>query len=200
MTIDWILLFASALVLWLPASLLYPVEARERLSEHFGSRYRVPSIFLTWQHWLDAVRGFGGAYFLVNYAVSYTNGGGERGGFYETFAVHAAVLAIAVVLQTVHYRRVVYCVAPIAFLIGVTFALSDWQAALFASVFGLLALKLGNLEVKFPLMAVLLGISGYFISGKDLHLILNCVLLVFPLVLVYIAQTTFVIYTRQLVK
>lgn len=197
MEINWIISIAAVILLWIPASVLYSAEARDLLSEHRGSRIRPAAIFATWQHWLDGLRGGAGSFFLIHEGVVFVPG---EELYFQVFTIHAVILTVAVALQTLQYRTVFYCIAPIGFVIGLTFAVSDWQAAAFATVFGLLMLKVGSLELKLFVMAGLLGVVGYFVSWPDIYLILNCGLLIWPLVLTYVSRNTFVIYSRGLVR
>lgn len=195
--IDWIVLIMVAVVLWLPATLLYPAEAKDRLARTFSARFRPEYMAGTWQHWLDLARAFLGTHFLVTEGVNFVPGDSGQGYWNQDLILIGGVLAAAVVLQTVHFRKSFYFTAPIFFIWGLTLGLYGWLPAVFAIVFSTIMARLfDHVELKLPLMAALLGVVGYLVSGLSLKLIMAVGLVVLPMLVAFGCMRHLVCYSR----
>lgn len=197
MLIDWFLFLGSLVILWVPASLLYPAGARQRLSDYRSSRFRIERMLVTWQHWIDLVRGFGGAFLLTRVAVVPDPAVDE--GLLLHLAVTGVVLTLAVAAQTLQRSETFYATAPVFYIWGVAFALVDWVPVLFSLVFSaILSRMVNHVEMNFPVMAGLLGVVGFLYGGFSFELALACVLIILPLVLAYATMQSMVCYSREL--
>lgn len=197
METDWILLAASIVILWLPATLLYPASGKDWLAQSHSARFKVERMLATWQHWFDFVRALGGTFFLTIAAESIT--AGDAGGDHLGFIFVGGILAIAVAFQTIQYRNGYYFTAPVFFLWGMTFILVEWPLATFAILFSVILARLANhVELKLPLMAGLLGVAGYMMDGLSLNLIMTAGLVVLPVVIAFASMHHLVCYSRDL--
>lgn len=201
MQINWFILAGAAVLLFVPASWIYPASARERLASWHSARFRLEAMLGTWQHWLDLARAFGGTFLLVNAAVLVEPMIAEKSDRYLALLLTWGTLALGVFFQTAHRKGTFYFTAPVFFLWGATLALVDWVPALFAIVFSAaLARMLNHVELKLPMMAGLLGVVGYLVSGLSLTLILTAGLIVFPMVIAFACMSHLVCYTRDLAE
>lgn len=197
--IDWFILIAVSVVLFLPAPLLYPASVKDHLVHARVSRFRLEKMVMHWQHWFDLGRAFIATHFLVNQAVGYIPTGMESQYLYQDLWLIAAVLALAIVFQTIHFRKFFYFTAPVFFLWGVTLAFYGWLPALFAIVFSALIARLGNhIELKLPLMAGLLAVTGYLIFGFSPKLVVASALIVLPMILALCSMRHLVCYGREI--
>lgn len=198
MHIDWVFFLGALVLLLMPAGLVYPDVAKQRLPGYRSSRFRLERLALTWQHWLDLVRAFAGAHVLTKIAV--VPDPAAEDSLLLHLAVTGVVLTLAVGAQTVQRgARAFYATAPVFFLWGIIFALVDWVPALFAVAFSaVLARMVNHVEMNFPVLAALLGIAGFLHSGFSFGLALACVLALFPLVLAYATMQPMVCYSREL--
>lgn len=199
MQIDWMFLGVSLLALLTPAAWIYPRSAKDRLANMTSTRFRVERMFGAWQHWFDLVRSLGGSFLLLHLAFP-VNGAGER--FLEhpyDIGVIGGILVLAVLLQTVQRRGMFYFTAPVFFLWGMTIVIVDWVPAVFAIVFSVvLARLIDSVELKLALMAGLLGIAGYLVSGLTLMLVVGCVLVLLPVLVALVAMDHLVVFTPDL--
>lgn len=194
--IDWVLLICASVVLLIPATLFYPPAGKDRLVHSHNARFRIEQIMSTWQHWLDLIRAFAGTYVLTELAVSY-RAVDDVSYFHQDKLLIGGILTAAVLLQTVHFRRFFYFTAPVLFLWGMTLAFASPIPALFAILFSAIIARLGDhVELKLPMMAGLLGVAGYLLDGLSPMLILNCALIVLPMLVAYCSMQNLVCYTR----
>ena len=197
MIVEWPLLFAAVGILVAPVTWIYSAAARNRLGTYRDPHFRLERMLATWQHWFDLARAAGGTYLLLNKALLVE--AESESGLYLKLGVVGGILALALVAQTVHYRRFFYFTAPVFFVWGISVALVDWIPVVFAIVFSaLLARLLNHVDVKLPLFAGLLGVAGYLYGGFSFTLLLACVLPLIPLLLAYASMNTIVCYSRDL--
>lgn len=200
MQIDWPILIGASLLLFFPASWIYPAAAKERLSTYQSGRFRFGRMLGTWQHWFDLIRACAGTYLLVEFAVLIdTEFVVEPSEKYLRWGLIGVILTLAVIRQTVQHRQVFYFTAPVFYLWGITIALMDPFPAAFSIIFSsLFARSLDHVELKLPTMAVLLGVSVYLISGFSFLLALNVFLIVLPLFIAVASMGHLVCYVRGL--
>jgi hypothetical protein len=178
-----IIFFLSLALLFLPGSLLYSAATRERLSEKTSSRFRLLEMSLTWQNWFDLGRAYLAGAALMGSSVL-QGVGATRPGF--EWMIAGTIFAVAVVLQTIHYRGSFYFSAPVFFVWGVTLALVDPIPALFAIIFSTIFTRMvDHIDLKFPLLAMVLGVAGYLTEGFSLQLAVACVIVPIPLIVAY---------------
>ncbi len=185
MEIIWIYLIISILLLWIPAPFFYPESAKERMiSNVYGFDFTLLNYMGCWQNWLDGIRAFAGAYCLINLAI-FPDPDVEHAD-YLVMGTKAAILGIAIVLQTVHWHRIFFFHAPVVFIWGVTVVLSGWLLGVYAIVAAICASVMSNsLELKFWITAGVLAIFGYMLGHSLLPLALNVAVVIVPLALVY---------------
>jgi len=185
MEINWTYFVIAILLLWIPAPFFYPADAKERfVSNVYGFDYNLFNYLGAWQNWLDGLRGFAGAFCLFHLALFPDDN--VENTHYWMLGLQAGVLGVAVVLQTIHKNRIVFFLAPMFFLWGITFVLSDWVLAIYAIVAGLCASVMSNsLDLKLWITAGVLAVFGYLLDGINAHVFLNVALVVVPLTLVY---------------
>ncbi len=185
MEINWTYLVIALLLLWIPAAFFYPADSKERfVSNVYGFDYNLFNYIGAWQNWLDGLRAFAGAFCLIHLAI-FPDDSVENTEQWM-LGLKAAVLGIAVVLQTVHKNRIFFFLTPMFYLWGVTFVLSDWVLAVYAIVAGLCASVMSNsLDLKLWITAGVLAVFGYLLHGINPNVFLNVVLVVIPLALVY---------------
>ncbi len=185
MEINWIYFVIAILLLWIPAPFFYPAEAKERLvSNVYAFDYNLFNYLGAWQNWLDGVRAFAGTFCLVHLALMPVEGD-EPARLWAT-GLLAAILVIAMLLQTVHKNRIVFFVAPVFFLWGITLVLSDWLLGVYAIAAGLTASVMSNsLDLKLWITAGVLAVFGYLLEGAESLIMINVGLIMIPIALAY---------------
>ena len=180
---------AAVLLLGFPSILLYPAKTRKWL---FSSRttvdFSIRNSALTWQNWMDLVRGWGGAFLIHHHAFGVDPEVSDAG--LTLWIWKGGVFAGLLFMQTlVWHRRRICFVAPAFLVAGMSFVLSDPLAVFYALVAAaLLAAISENIEWFFALSAGVLSMLGYFWVGLNLALILNCGILFFPLLLTFLGR------------
>lgn len=198
MEIHWPYLCTALVLLFTPSTVFYSGAARERLSLLQDQRFPLENMLVSWQNWLDFTRAAGGAYLLTHLAALPGEGIGQGRLLY--FAVIGVALTLVIVVQTAHHHKGLYFTAPVFFLWGIMAVLVAPIAVAFAAVFSsVLARMLDHVELKFPIMAVLVVTTGYLMGEIDFYLLLAGVLAALPLVLSYAADGMLVCYNRALV-
>lgn len=197
MEMEWMFLAASTVILWLPATWLYPASGKDWLADTHRARFRLERMLETWQHWFDLIRALGGTFFLTTAVVGIT-GEVVEGDHWEPIAI-GGILAAGVAFQTVHYRKDFYFTAPIFYLWGITLILVDWPVAVFSILFSAVLGRLADqVELKLLLMGGLVGVAGYLISGFRLNLVIVALLAVLPVIIAVGSQKHLVSYSRDL--
>ncbi len=189
-------LLGAIILLWTPGYLFFTARIRDRVLDTHGSNgLRLQRIAMTWQHWMDGVRGFAGAYLLYNHAFLLERA--LRDAFLWEFGSLTAILAVAVVIQVIYYHRHVYCLSPIFFLLGILFALFTWWIIIHGIIAGLVFGRLANTsEAFFTIVAVVIAVLGYFIEDFQLEMGLVCALLLLPIVVSLLAKENLVVALR----
>jgi hypothetical protein len=194
--VNWLVILASGSVLFLPASLLYSSETKDYLAHSRSAHFRLEHLFLTWQHWFDFGRAYLATYFLIEYGCSFVGTESGMSYWYQDWLLIAAMLGVAVSLQTIQFREFFYFIAPIFFIWGMALALCDWLPVSFAIVFSSVVARLADhVELKLPLMAAILVVSGYLLSGLEPQLILGAALVVWPTLLALCSMRHLVCYS-----
>jgi hypothetical protein len=136
-----------------------------------------------WQNWIDFARAAIGVYLLTQVAL--TADPKQPDSEFKVLALQAAILGAVLLAQTVRWIRKVQLLAPVFYLCGLTLILGGWpplQGAFAVAVGWLFAIGGKNLTYQLPAMAVALAAAGY-VLGRDLLLMLNCALILFPPIL-----------------
>lgn len=183
---SWPIFIAAVLVLVFPITLFLSAFTKDRLAEPHNQRFRLEKGLLVWQNWLDLLRSFAGFYLLAQLAGEMELQIQDEAIPHLEAIVLTTVALPGIVTQTVHHRQRFYCLAPVFYLWGLTLVFSHWIPALFALVFGSMTARLfDHVEMKFPVTAGLLALTGYLTGHFNLLLVINCALLMVPLVLSY---------------
>lgn len=180
--VSWPAFIGALLLLWFLPSFWIRSDVKRSLSQkRTASEFELLRAFMAWQNWADLLRAFAGCYLLYHYVFDV-----PEGREWEVFGWRAAILFIALLLQTVrrHHQRF-YFLAPIFFVWGITFFLSDPILAIYGIAAGTFAAMVVNLEWYLPVMAVVLAGVGYLLSGIEISILLNAVLVVFPLIVTF---------------
>jgi len=194
--INWFIILMSAVALFTPATLLYPASVKDCLVQSHSARFRLEYFFFTWQHWFDFGRAYLATYFLIEYGCSFVVTESGVSYWYQDWLLIAAILGVAVTKQTTQFRGFFYFTAPIFFIWGMALALYDWLPVSFAIVFSAVVARVADhVEVKLPLMAALLVVSGYLLSGLELRLVLSAALVVWPTLLALCSMQHLVCYS-----
>ena len=85
------------------------------------------------RNWVDLARAAAGA-IAVNYACFAVELGAAKSIGPTVFALKCALLVLAVLVQAIRFESRVRLVAPIFFILGLSFGLIGWKSALFAFV------------------------------------------------------------------
>lgn len=193
--LHWPAFLGAILLLWFPPSLWLSQEVKRHLShERTASQFGLLRGALVWQNWVDLVRAYAGGYLLFNHALEV-----PEGREWELFAWQAAILMIALLVQTVrrHHKRK-YFLAPVFFVWGLTFFIAGPLLALYGIAASALVARVAeNLEWKFPVMAAVVAGAGYLLSGLKPLLILNAVLIVFPLIATFCGRGQLVFLMKE---
>lgn len=184
MEIDWTLIVFYLGLLFLPASLLYSSETRESWFEkHDTSQFRLEQMCASWQNWLDLARAYWAGSALMGSSLLREFGATGAG---VEWMILGGVFGVALILQTVQYRGAFYFSAPVFFVWGLTLALVAPTPALFAILFiTIFARLINHIDLKFPLLVIILGVAGYLIGGVSLELIVACALISIPQIVAY---------------
>lgn len=191
--IHWPALAGAIFLLWFPPSLWIRQSAKRNLAhQRTAASFDILRASLAWQNWADLARSFAGCFLLYGYALE-----APEGEEWTLFGWRAGILLVALLLQTVrrHHGRT-YFLAPIFFVWGMTLFLSGPLLAFYGIAAGILVALLADLEWKLPVMAVVVGGVGYLLAGVKLPLILNAVLIVFPLLIAFCGRGHLVFLTR----
>lgn len=197
MQIDWLFLLASLPFLFLPPTALYPSVAKERMSVLHDHGFPLEGMVFGWQNWFDLIRGLAGTFFLTSLAFSPAQHV-EHGALIK-LGITGVLLTLALVAQTVHFRKNIYLSAPIFFLWGMTAILVPAVPAAFAIVFSAaLGRMFNHIDLKLLLLAALILTVGYLTEGFSPPIFLAGALAAFPVVLNYTTAGSLVCYTRNL--
>jgi hypothetical protein len=195
MSIEWLALAVALVVLFPPL----PMSASLRryvFRSRRNATATVKSLAGQWQNWIDFARAAAGTYILIHYAV--TANPEIPGASNKALAMQGSILAAAVLVQGVRVGDDFRIVAPIFYLCGYTLALSGYEAGGFAIFAGFLfAIGAKKPTFELPLMAIALGAVGYVLDDISLHLILNCVLVLFPVVLGFLFRQPMAVVARM---
>jgi hypothetical protein len=185
--IEWLYLLAALLLLLPPAPFSSGVQ-KSLFSLRRNQFADALAAARVWQNWLDLVRAAAGVYLLTQYAI--VTDGQTPAGEMQAVLVKAGILTLVLLAQTVRRFRTVQLLAPIFYLSGLTLVLGGdpfrgdyYMHGVFAVVVGwLFAVGGKKLDYQLPSMAVALAAAGY-VLGLRIPLLLNCALILMPLVL-----------------
>ncbi|MEX2380776.1 MAG: hypothetical protein WD490_00180 [Opitutales bacterium] len=195
---NFLFLLLALALLFLPVTLFYSTSVQRVLSRQYRSdEFKLKEFFLAWQNGLDLIRGFAGTYILVNWVLPLEPVADEKVTSGHIWA--AAILTVAVLIQTVRFRRRLYLLAPVFFLWGITVALSPAPPAFYAIALGLITVVMSNnIELNFPVMTVVLGVSGFFLSGADVLVAINCALILLPYLIMLGSKRSMAFFMRTI--
>ena len=188
----WLLLIALPL-LWIPrqwlryggkvVTLPERAKAEKDIRDANDVSLQLKSEILKPRNWVDFLRAAAGG--IAVYAVCFEVGqGAAKGTGTIIYSIQFAVLLIAVLLQTIRIEQRMTLVAPVFFILGFSFGLIGWKAALFACVtiwvLNLLLPSAGMFLFVFAFVeAIFFRLVGEKFSMKTA--ILTIVLTTFPL-------------------
>ncbi|HSH93538.1 MAG TPA: hypothetical protein VK968_05295 [Roseimicrobium sp.] len=188
----WLLLIA-VLLLWIPrqwlryggkvVTLPERSKADKDIRDANDVSLQLRDEILKPRNWVDFLRAAAGG--IAVYGVCFEVGqGAAKGTGNIVFIVQFAVLLIAVLLQTIRIEQRMTLVAPVFFVLGLSFGLIGWKAALFACVtiwvLNLLLPSAGMFLFVFAFVeAVFFRLVGNGFSMKTV--ILTVILTTFPL-------------------
>jgi hypothetical protein len=182
---DYVLLFLALLGLWTPAAVLLPSSVKKKLC--VGARRRkegLGPLLRSKLNWLDLARGAGCAWLVQNSVFHFEKGQDELALVF-TF-VQLAILAIAVLVQAVHFSRKLCIIGPVFFLIGTTFILSGPLVGAFALGLAMaISLMLGRLSYLFVAAPVCLAVFGVVFGRMGLSTVFNAGLFALPAFLAF---------------
>ncbi len=183
--------------MWTPVYLFFSEDLRERVLDTQGSNgLPLRRIFATWQHWLDLARGFLGSWLLYHHTFVF-DPDLENGLFIE-YGVIGVVLAAGVAAQVFYYRRALYCLGPVLYLVGTSFGILDWWIALYGLLAGLFFGGISNSSTAFFFFASgTVAAVGFLFLRIDFEWLLGSGLLLLPVVLAFSAQEGLVMATRR---
>lgn len=167
MLIDWIKLVPALVLLLTPIGLFHGERVRYRDVGREWDGYWVRTLRLG-LHTIDFLRAVLGAWLL---AEALQKAPGVQGLMkYSEIVVHASILCLATVLQTLICKEPESANAPFAFVAGLVLGFVPPLVAVFALVLAsVLALGLRSAAVFFPLFAVGIVAAGYLFTGKSLQ-------------------------------
>ena len=180
---DYILLVLALIGLWTPVSAFCPSSVKAKLTP--GARRRddgLGSLLRSKLNWLDLVRGGACAWLIQNSVFQFEKGQDELALVF-TF-VKLAILALAVLAQTVRLTSKPCIIGPVFFLSGVTLAVSGPLVGGFALTLAFtLALMLRRLSHLFITAPVCLAVFGVVFGRLGLTTVFNAGLFALPLFL-----------------
>ena len=135
----WLLLIA-VLLLWIPrqwlryggkvVSLPERSKAAKDIRDANDVSLQLRDEILKPRNWVDFFRAVAGG--IAVYAVCFE--GAPKGTGTLVYSIQIAVLVIAVLIQTMRIEQRMTLVAPVFFILGLSFGLIGWKAAVFACV------------------------------------------------------------------
>lgn len=144
MTVNYWLLSVALVLIWLPRQWLRfggkvitgprrrpEVPRDERHIRDVSLHARVE--FAKPRNWIDFFRAIAGS-LAVAYLCFDKIPGAPRSADTKIFVIETAVFVIAVLIQTIRLEGRFALVAPVFFILGLSFGLIGWQAALFACI------------------------------------------------------------------
>lgn len=141
----------------------------------------------TWQNWVDLVRGGAGTYLLVHHALR-----APEGEEWTRFGWILGIILISLLLQTIRrYRQKTFFLAPVFFIWGLTFVMAGPLLALYGILPSILVANVAtNLELKLPIMAVIIGVAALLIPTIAIGPILtiNLIAILFPLLVTFLGR------------
>lgn len=197
--INYWLLPIALVLLWLPRQWLrfggrVFAEPRRRRVDHDEHDQRDVSLkyreeFTKSRNWIDFLRAIAGS-LAISYCC-FENGAVDKAVDARIFVLQCVVLIAAVLIQTIRHEGRFSLVAPVFFILGLSFGLIGWKGGLFASItiwtlnlvlpsagvflfvfagieicFGLL---LSKVPLRFALLAAALAILPVLLSAVTKH-------------------------------
>lgn len=195
MTIQWPF-FLLAVALLMPPLPLSRELRRYVLKSRRNATTSVKSLAGQWQNWADFFRAAVGVYILTQWA--FTVDPEIKGAAMRALVIQGVTLGVVLLVQTIRYTEGIRVIAPIFYLSGMTLILAGLEVGGFAVFVGWLFAIGGNKPVyQMPLMAIGLGGAGYVLGAISLPLILNCGLILVPLVIAFLSRQSMAYVARE---
>jgi hypothetical protein len=181
MRIHWYSLLSGVFVLWFP-TLLLRLGKGQRIEEARLGTVSLPQMLRSWGNWVNLLRAMLGAWLLLT--VSFEAAEDDRFAAKIILLTQGALLLIGVLLQMACFARIKAFFAPVFYLTGITIVLPGWECGAFAAAVAWgFALALRDVRHLLLIMAIALGVGGWFLSASKLLWVLNLCLIFTPLLL-----------------
>jgi hypothetical protein len=182
---DYVLLFLALLGLWTPAAILLPATAKRKLFSNARRRKEEFGALLSSKlNWIDLLRGAGCTWLIQNSVFHFEKGQDELALVF-TF-VQLAIVAVAVLAQTIWFSRKTCVIGPVFFLAGATCILSGPLVGAFAIGLAIAAsLMLGRLSYVFVAAPICLALFGSVFGRLGLSTIFSAGLFALPAFLAF---------------
>lgn len=142
MSVNYWLLPIALLLLWFPRQWLRfggwisktrrpPEDKSARDVRDVSLKYSVE--FKKSRNWVDFFRAIAGS-LAISYGCFSYEPGASRMASEQIFTLQAAIFVIAVIIQTIRIEGKFALVAPVFFLLGLSFGIVGWKAAAFACI------------------------------------------------------------------
>jgi hypothetical protein len=183
MNLDYVLLPAATLGLWVPSAAIASSAIRNKLRQASRRRHDgISSLLRSYPNWIDLARGAGCAWLLTYLLSSVPAGKSELATVY--MVTKFIILAIGVIAQCILIGRPIRVVGPVFYLIGLTMVLSGPQVGAFALILGLTcALMFQRLTLLFLFAPAFTILFGKVFGQLGLPQVVNAALLALPLFL-----------------
>lgn len=196
MKLDYLLLPAATLLLWIPSAVIASSAIRSKLRQASRRHHEgISSLLRSYPNWIDLIRGAGCVWLLTYLLSNVPNGKSDLATVY--LVTKFIILAIGVVVQCLLPGKPLRVVGPVFYLIGLTLVLSGPQVGGFALVLGLTcALMFRRLTLVFLFSPAFTILFGKIFGQLGLSQVVNAALLVLPLFLSF-ALNVRVSYVRR---
>ena len=161
--VNYWLLPVALLVLWVPrqwlrygGKLISIPQPRRPGRDERDSRdesLKFSAAFAKPRNWVDFLRALGGG-LAICYMCFEPAPDAPRAVDTQIFVVQCVILGLAILIQTIRIENRLTLVAPIFFLMGLSFGLVGWKAALFACV------AIWTINLVLPSVSVFLVVFG----------------------------------------
>jgi hypothetical protein len=191
--IDYWLLSGALVLLWLPRQWLRMGKsaakssktARGKLAQRKSSQddpglkdssIKLKGVFSKPRNWIDFFRAAAGGVAVCLLCFQPVEAGNPSATYRLVFIIKCIVLVISVLIQTLRYNGKFSFVAPVFFLVGLSFGLMGWLSALFAfatiwvvdlvlSSLSALLLSYGVIIVFYGVLLPHTSITGVFLAA-----------------------------------
>jgi hypothetical protein len=184
--IDYWLLSGALVLLWLPRQWLRMGKsaakssktARGKLAQRKSSQddpglkdssIKLKGVFSKPRNWIDFFRAAAGGVAVCLLCFQPVEAGNPSATYRLVFIIKCIVLVISVLIQTLRYNGKFTLVAPIFFVMGLSFGLIGWHAALFAFVtIWIVYLVISSLSTLLVCYTMLIVFYGFLLPHPSL--------------------------------